>query len=59
MSRTEAITCLPQIITLRGCEERMGDQRGTSRDEVTLISEEIKFLALAVLELFLSEGISK
>ena len=29
MSRTEAITCLPQIITLRGCEERMGDQRGT------------------------------
>ena len=29
MSRTEAITCLPQIVTLRGCEERMGDQRGT------------------------------
>ena len=29
MSRTEAITCLPQVITLRGYEERMGDQRGT------------------------------
>jgi len=28
MSRTEAITCLPQIVTLRSCEERMGDQRG-------------------------------
>jgi len=26
MSRTEAIMCLPQIITLRSCEERMGDQ---------------------------------
>ena len=29
MSCTEAITCLPQIVTLSGCEERMGDQRGT------------------------------
>jgi len=29
MSRTEATTCLPQIITLCGCEERMGAQRGT------------------------------
>ena len=29
MSRTEAIMCLPQIITLCGCEERMGDQMGT------------------------------
>jgi len=76
MSRTEAITCLPQIVTLRGCEERMGDQRGTkvapwckhcsscgwwkgtSQDEAALISEEIKFLALAILELCLSEGIS-
>jgi len=29
MSRTEAIMCLQQIITLQGCEERMGDQRGT------------------------------
>ena len=29
MSRTEAITCLPQIVTLHSCEERMGDQRGT------------------------------
>ena len=52
----------------------MGDQRGTkvastvaavvsekdtSRDEATLISEEIKSLAPAVLELCLSEGISK
>jgi len=77
MSRTEAITCLPQIVTLRGCEERMGEQRstkvasswkhcsscswwkGTSQDEVTLISEEIKSLVLAILELCLSEGISK
>ena len=24
MSRTETITCLLQIVTLRGCEERMG-----------------------------------
>jgi len=24
ISRTEAIKCLPQIVTLRGCEERMG-----------------------------------
>ena len=29
MSLTEAITCLPQIVTLCSCEERMGDQRGT------------------------------
>jgi len=29
VSRTEAITCLLQIITLRGCEERMGDQWST------------------------------
>ena len=29
MSHTEAIMCPPQIVTLRGCEERMGDQRGT------------------------------
>ena len=29
MSHAEAITCLPQIITLCGCEERMGAQRGT------------------------------
>jgi len=29
MSRIEAVACLPQIVTLRGCEERMGDQRGT------------------------------
>ena len=29
MSRTEAITCLLQIVTLRSCEERMGDHRGT------------------------------
>jgi len=29
MSRTEVIMCLLQIVTLRGCEERMGDQRGT------------------------------
>ena len=29
VSHTEAIMCLPQIVTLRGCEERMGDQRST------------------------------
>ena len=28
ISRTEAITCPPQIVTLRGCEERTGAQRG-------------------------------
>ena len=33
--------------------------KGTSQDEATLISEEIKSVALAVLELCLSEGISK
>ena len=77
MSRTEAITCLPQIINLRSCEERMGDQsgtkvvpwckhcsrcgwwKGTSQDKSMLISEEIKSLALAVLKLCSSEGISK
>jgi len=39
MCRTEAISCLPQIVTLRDCEEK------------DLISEEIKSLALAVLQL--------
>ena len=34
-------------------------EKGTSWDEATLISEEIESLALAVLELCLSEGISK
>jgi len=29
MSRTEAITCLLQIVTLHSCEERMGDETGT------------------------------
>ena len=33
--------------------------KGTSRDDVTLISEEIKSVALAVFELCLSEGINK
>jgi len=33
--------------------------KGTSQDEATLISEEVKFVALAVLELCLSECISK
>ena len=28
MSCIEAITCLPQIITLRCCEERMGHTKG-------------------------------
>ena len=26
MSRIEAIMCLLQIVTIRSCEERMGDQ---------------------------------
>jgi len=32
----EAISCLLQIVTLRGCEaeKRMGDQRGTKVDHV-------------------------
>jgi len=29
MSHTEAITCLLQIVTLHGCEERMRAQRDT------------------------------
>jgi len=29
MSHTEAITCLPQIVTLRGCEERMHHDAST------------------------------
>ena len=28
MSRTKAISCLPQIITLRGCEEKNGRSKG-------------------------------
>jgi len=28
MSHTETITCLPQIITLRGCEEKYGRSKG-------------------------------
>ena len=76
MSRTDAFSCLPQIVTLRGYEERMGDQRdkgsslmqalqqlclvkGTSPDEATLISKEIKSLTQAVPKLCLSKGISK
>jgi len=34
-----------------------GVPKGTSRDEVMLNSEKIKPVALAVIELFLSEGI--
>jgi len=29
MSRTEAISCVPQIITLRGCEEKNGRSKVT------------------------------
>jgi len=77
MSRTETISCLPQIVTLRGCEEKNGRSKGykgstlmqalyqlwlvkrhiSGRSDVD--SEEIKSLALAILELCLSEGISK
>ena len=28
MSHNEAIMCLSQIVTLRGCKERMGAQKG-------------------------------
>ena len=28
MSRTEAISCLPQIVALRGCEEKDGKSKG-------------------------------
>ena len=28
MSRTEAISSLPQIVTLRGCEEKNGRSKG-------------------------------
>ena len=28
MSRSEAILCLPQIVTLRGCEEKNGRSKG-------------------------------
>ena len=38
---------------------RCGLWIGTSRDKVMLISEEIKSVALAVLELYMSEYISK
>ena len=72
MSRTEAITNLAQILTglTRGCEERMGDQRGTNEVAPwlsivaaavgekahlgTKLRCKIKSLALAVLELYLS-----
>jgi len=37
----------------------IGWQKGTSRDEATLNSEETKPIALAVTELRLSEGISQ
>ena len=74
MSHTEAILWLLQIVWLwrkeweiRGTKvapwckhcSSCGWWKGTSRDKATLISEEIKSLAPAVLELFLSEGISK
>jgi len=39
--------------------ELLGWQKGTSPDEVTLNSEEIKPVAIAIIELRLSEGISK
>jgi len=73
MSRTEAITCLPQIITYVRLWRKNGGtkvapwckhysccswQKGPSRDKVILIIEEIKSVALAILELCLSEGIS-
>ena len=40
-------------------KRKSGWQKDTSRDEATLNSEEIKPLALAVIELRLSEGISQ
>ena len=40
-------------------KRKSGWQKDTSRDEATLNSEEIKPIALAVIELRLSEGISQ
>jgi len=36
MSHTEAITCLLQIVTLCGCEERMGAQIGIYKDSTMM-----------------------
>ena len=74
MSHNEAITCLLQIVTYTRLWRKNGRSKeykgstmiqacswwkGTSQDEVMLISEEIESLALAILELCLSESISK
>ena len=37
VSRTEAIMCLPQIITLHGCEERMGFEGSTLMQALQLL----------------------
>jgi len=58
MSCTEANMHLPLIVTCNTNEERMG-HKGTSWDEETLISEEIKPVVLAILKLCLCKGISK
>ena len=39
--------------------QALEQQKGTFRDEATLNSEEIKGVAIAIIELRLSEGISK
>jgi len=44
---------------MQALESCSGWRKGTSRDEATLNSEEIKPIALAIIKLHLSEGISQ
>jgi len=38
MSCTEAIACLPQIITLRGCEKRMRGTKGYKGHDASTVA---------------------
>ena len=55
MSRTEAISCLLQIVTLHGCEKKNGRSKGYKGSLAPSVAGAVG----AVLELCLSEGISK
>ena len=57
ISLIEAIMCLLQIVPYIYAVVKK--EWEYSQDEVTLISEKIESVALAILELCLSEGISK